>query len=141
MFGSHDRCGAVVVFRAIVDNQPALLKISSHWRAWIGSGVLNVRPIDVTSREFKVGLNRLSCISRVADNKTTDDIHLVAAQRGEGFEAGVTGLSAIFTLQVLGGGAQEVQVGLQDILNAEENVAETRSPHQRHESLAVVGDG
>src|SRR5882724_6108381 len=104
MIGSHYRRGAVVVFRTIVDDQAALLEILCHRCARIRSGVLNIRPIDVSSRELKVGLNRLACIARVANDKTTHDIDLVTAQRSDRFEGGIAGLSAIFTLGVLGGG-------------------------------------
>ena len=38
-------------------------------------------------------------------------------------------------------GAQKVQVSFQDVLNAEENIAETRLAHQWHKGLTVVCDG
>src|SRR5208283_5422823 len=44
------------------------------------------------------------------------------------------------TLSVLSRGPQKFQVAFQDILDAEKNVAESRSPHQRGEGFAVVRD-
>src|SRR4029079_11135888 len=140
MIGSHDCCRTVVVFRAGVDDQTTLLKIFGHRRTRIWRGMLNIWPIDVTWRELQVRRNRCVCISRISDDKTADDKHLVKVQRADGFERRVADRAAALPLGVFGGGAQELQVSVEDVFDAKENIAKSGSAHKRDEGLAMIGD-
>src|SRR5919109_2302325 len=98
MFGSHHRRRAVVVLRKMIDNEPLLFEVLCHRGARIRSGMLDIWPIDVSSREFKVGFDRLARVLRAANDQTADDKHLVSMQGSDGFKGGVASLMAIFTL-------------------------------------------
>ena len=140
MIGSHHRGGAVVVFRLLVDDQPAVLKVFGHRCARIRRGVLNVGPIDVSAREFKVGLNRLACIPGIADDQTANHIHFVPVQSVDGFEWWRCQPFGHFHAARSWNRPAENSGRFQDVLDAEENIAETRLAHQRRERLAVVRD-
>ena len=61
----------------------------------IGSGVLDVGPVDVLAGEGEVGLDRLDCIVGTADDQAADDVHLVAMKIFDGLEGGVAGVLAV----------------------------------------------
>src|ERR1044071_3917404 len=140
MITSHDGCRTIVLFRASVDDQIALLKIFGHRSARIWRRVLNIRPIDVPSCKLQVRRDRCVCISRISDNKTADDKHLVKVQRADCLEGRVADRAAALPLGVLGGGAQELQVSVEDVFDAKENIAKSGSAHKRDERLAMIGD-
>src|ERR1700729_1153120 len=100
--------------------------------------MLNVGPVDVAAGKFQVGFDRLACIAGIANDQSADDKHLVAVQVVDGFEGGVSGVLAVRTLRVLGGGPEEFKIALQDVFDAEEDIAESGPSHQRRESFAVV---
>ena len=56
-------------------------------------------------------------------------------------ERRVAGAAAAFALRVLRARAQERELLVQDVLDAEKHVAEARPLHQRRERLAVIRDG
>src|SRR5215469_16605222 len=59
---------AIVFFSAAIVDEPLIAEILGHGRARIGSGVLDVRPIDVSSGKLKVGIDRLSRIAGIAND-------------------------------------------------------------------------
>ena len=82
--------------RALVDDQPAFMKIFRHGCARVRRGVLDVGPIDVTAREFQIGLDRLTRVSGIADDEPADNIHFVPVEGVDGLDGGVANLSALF---------------------------------------------
>ena len=102
--------------------------------------MLNIRPVHEASRECEVSLNRLSSVIRIANNETSHHVHAIAMQAVYGFQGGIP-MIPITSFRVLGCCTQELQVAFQNILDAQKNVSETRSPHQGCESFSLGGDG
>ena len=71
---------------------------------------------------------------RVADDETADDEHAVPAQQLDRAVGGAASRAAAFALRVLGPGLEKRQVLIEDVLDAEEHVAESRAAHQRASS-------
>src|SRR3984893_5492221 len=141
MFGPDDRGGAVVFLEPLVDDQPAVPEILGHRRAWVWRGVLDVRPVHISSGEFKVGFDRLAGVTGAADDEPADHDHFVPMQMVNGLKCRIPRFPPVLALAVLGFGSEEPQVLFKDVLDAEEDVAEAGLPHQPGEPLAVVGDG
>ena len=70
--------------------------------------MLDVGPIDVTPREFQIGLDRLTRVFRIADDEPADNIHFVPVDSLYGLDGGIANVSSLFTPRVFGTGAQEV---------------------------------
>src|SRR6185295_1930073 len=108
VIGSDYRSGAVVLFRVLVDDQPAFIKIFRHGCARVRRGMLYVGPIDVTAREFQIGLDGLTRVLRIADDEPADNIHFVPVEGLDGLDGGIANVSSLFTPRVFGTGAQEL---------------------------------
>src|SRR5215204_2377814 len=126
MIGSDDCSGTVVFFCVLIDDQPAFVKLLRHSRAWVRRRVLNVRPIDVALGEFEISLDRLTRVSGIADDEPADSIHFVLVQGLDSLDSGIADVISLFTTRVFGSGPQEVEIIMQDVLDAEKNVAEAR---------------
>src|SRR6476469_10604284 len=70
--------GSVVVAHVFVDDEPTVAELFGHRCAGIRSRMLNVRPVDVSTGEFEIRLDRLACVVRVADDEAANDEHPVS---------------------------------------------------------------
>src|SRR5258708_9551304 len=102
--------------------------------------MLDVRPVDVALREREVGLDRRARIAGVADDDAADDREPGAVQRLNRLERRIADRSSPLTLRVLRGRAEEREVLVEDVLDPEEHVVESRLPHPRRERRAVTRD-
>jgi hypothetical protein len=132
VLGSHHCSRTVIFLESVICDQPALAEIVSHGGAWIGRGVLDVRPIHVTASECEVGLDRLPSVVRIAHNQPSYHVHSVSMQVIDSFQRGIPVVLAVITSRVLGRGTQELQVALQDVFDPED-VPEPSTAHQRSE--------
>src|SRR5437016_14589400 len=104
----------------VVDDKTLLSKIHGHGRARIWRRMLNVRPIDVAAREFKICFNGFSRIVWVADDQAADDIHFVFADVIDSLQGCVANNTSLAALFILGSGAEEGQVRIEDVFDPEE---------------------
>jgi len=104
--------------------------------------VLDVRPVHVSSGEFKIGFDRLAGVARGCGR---------SARRPRSSccdaDARSMALSVAFPVfrpfsrsRFLDSALRNRRVLFKDVLDAEEDVAEADLPHQSGEPLAVVGD-
>src|SRR5215471_18985904 len=103
--------------------------------------MLNIGPIDIASRKFQVGVDGFSRVVRIAHDQPAHHVDLVAMEVVDSTDGGIAGVLTVLAGAILGAGAQELQIVLQNILDAQENVLEARAAHQGSQGLAVVGDG
>src|SRR5262249_9464580 len=75
------------------------------------------------------------------DNEASKHIHVVAMEIVNGTQSGITADATSVTRSVLGGSTQELQIVFQNILNSQENPAESAAAHQRRQSLTMGRDG
>ena len=130
----------VVLVDAVVDDQAARDEIARHRRAGIGRRMLDVRPIHVLAREREVCRNRLPRVVGVADDEAADDEHAVLVQEVDGPLRRVAGAASALARRVLRARLQEVEIVVEDVLDAEKHVAEPCLAHQRRQLLTVRGD-
>jgi len=141
MRAPRDRGGPVVFLDPLVDDQPAIDEVARHRRARVRRRMLDVRPVDVLTREGEVGPDRLGRVVRVADNQSADDEHPVPVQHLDRRHGRVSRPPSVLARPVLRVRLQEREVVVEDVLDPEEDVAEAGLPHQRREHLAVRRDG
>jgi len=130
----------VVLLDALIDDQPALDEVARHRRARVRRRMLDVGPIHVFPGEREVGGDGTGRVVRVADDQPADDQHPVTVQDVDRRHRRVADPASVLARAVLRARLEERQVVVEDVLDAEEHVAEAGPPHQGRQFLAVRGD-
>jgi hypothetical protein len=112
---------AVILLQSFIDDEAAGAEVLGHRRPGIGSRVLNVGIVHPAVGEGEIRLDRLAGVGGIAHDEAADDIQAFAVQVLDGREGGVGG-PAVRVHAVLGSGAEEVEVVVQDVLDPEEDV-------------------
>src|SRR5688572_20915591 len=99
--------------------------------------MLDVWPIDISPRKFKIGFDRFRGVIRVADNQPTDDKHLVAVDILNRLQRGIPDDMAMVALFVFGARPEKAEVPVENILDAQEHIAEAGFPHEWRQRLSV----
>jgi len=140
MRAARDSRRAVILFDAFVDNETAFDEVACHRRARIRRRMLNVGPVHVPTGEGEIGGNRIRRVIWIADNEAADDDHAMAVQDVNGVNRGVPRPAPALARPVLRVRFEKRQVVVQDILDAEKDVAESGALHQRREGLSMCRD-
>jgi len=99
--------------------------------------MLDVRPVDMRAREGQVRGNRLARVIGVADDQSADDQHSVPVQDVDRIKGRVSFSATLAVPAVLRPCLEEHQILVEDVLDAEEHVAEPGLLHQWREGRAV----
>src|SRR6185295_5684056 len=98
----------------------------------------DVRPVHVLAREAKIGLDGRARVVRAADDEAADDPEAVPVEMCDRLDRRIAGRLAALAASVLCGGLQKRQILVEDVLDAEEDVAESCLAHQGRERRAVL---
>ena len=123
-----------------VDDQVLLAEVLRHRRAGIRRRMLDVRPVDVLAGEREVRFDRLAGVAGIADDEAADDEHAVPMEHVDGARASRCRRAAAFALGVLRARLEEREVLVEDVLDAEEHVAEPGRAHAARQLVAARGD-
>ena len=116
-----------------IDDQAALDEVLRHRRSGIRRRMLDVRPVDVPRANSRLAAIDSRVIVGVADNQAADDEHAVAVEDVDGGDRGVRRGRPSCCRLFFGLRLQERQVLVEDVLDAEEHIAETGLAHQRRQ--------
>ena len=137
----HDRGRPVVLLEVLVDDQPPLSELLRHGRPRVRGRVLDVRVVHPAAGEGEVGLDRLPGVVRIPHDEAAHHEHPVPVDVLDRRRRGVAQGLAVRVQSVLGPGAEEAEIVVQDVFDPEEDVAEARPAHERRQCGAVSGDG
>jgi len=141
MLGANDGRRSVVVGDVIIHNQIAHLEVAGHRCTRIRRRMLDVRPIHVAAGKREIRLDRLAGIVWIADDQSANDVEAVPVQMLDRFGRRMADDSPVVAARVLRGRPQERQVLVEDIFDAEEDIAESRASHEGRQRGAVLGEG
>ena len=89
--------------------------------------MLDVRPVDISSGERQVCLDRLARVRRIADDEAPDDVHAVTVEEVNGPLGRIADGAAASPVGILGVGLEERQILGDDVLDPQEHVPEAGS--------------
>ena len=133
---ARDGGGAVVLLDAAIDDEAALDEITRHRRARVRRRMLDVRPVDVLSRERQVGVDGLRACRRGCRRSARRR----RTCRGGGGRrprpcVALPTRRPCSRWLFFARGLQEGEIVVEDVLDAQEHVAEAGLLHQRRQRL------
>src|ERR1043166_9874001 len=96
MFRTYDGSGAVVMRDVLIHDESAIAELRGHRRARLRRRMLDVRPVDVLTRELEVGLDRCTRIPGTAAAEDAEDEDAVTMKMFDRVDGRVAERAAAF---------------------------------------------